>query len=101
MRECGFSLTRILPYKDKIFNFVRITENTVSENPYSGEYENPYTGEHESVKTHIRAYFTQWMLILAIAFCEFREEGILETFVLQIRVISKTCSLGSVIEYGF
>ena len=39
MREYGFSLTRILPYKDRIVD--------------------PYTGECESVKTHILAYFTQ------------------------------------------
>ena len=27
MREYGFSLTRILPYKDKIYDFVLIQEN--------------------------------------------------------------------------
>ena len=35
MREYGFSLTRILSYKDKIGDFVLTRENTVSENPYS------------------------------------------------------------------
>ena len=35
MREYGFLLTRILPYKDKIVGFVLIWENTVGENPYS------------------------------------------------------------------
>ena len=29
MREYGFSLTRILPYKDKIYDFVLIRENPV------------------------------------------------------------------------
>ena len=28
MREYGFSLTRILPFKDKIVDFVPIQENT-------------------------------------------------------------------------
>ena len=28
MRECGFSLTRILPYKDRIYDSVLIRENT-------------------------------------------------------------------------
>ena len=28
MREYGFSLTHILPYKDRIYDFVRIRENT-------------------------------------------------------------------------
>ena len=41
MREYGFSLTRILPYKDKVYDFY------------------PYTGEHWSVKTRILAYFMQ------------------------------------------
>ena len=35
MREYGLSLTRILPYKDKIVDSVLIREITVSENPYS------------------------------------------------------------------
>ena len=28
MREYGFSVTRILPYKDKIYDFIYIRENT-------------------------------------------------------------------------
>ena len=39
MREYGFSLTRILPYKDKIYDSV---------------------GEHGPLKSRIFAYFTQW-----------------------------------------
>ena len=35
MQEKGFSLTRILPYKDRIVYSVLLWENTVSENPYS------------------------------------------------------------------
>ena len=35
MPEYGFSLTRILSYKDRIVNFVLIRENMVSKNPYS------------------------------------------------------------------
>ena len=35
MREYGFSQTRILPYKDNIYNSVFIQENTVSGNLYS------------------------------------------------------------------
>ena len=35
MREYGFSVTRILPYIDKVVDFVLIRENTVTENPYS------------------------------------------------------------------
>ena len=35
MREYGFLLTRILPYKDRIVNSVLIQENMVSENQYS------------------------------------------------------------------
>ena len=35
MREYGFSLTRILPYKDRICSSVFIRENKVSENHYS------------------------------------------------------------------
>ena len=35
VEEYRVSLTHILPYKDKIFDFVLIRENTVSENPYS------------------------------------------------------------------
>ena len=38
MREYGFSLTRILQYKNRIYDSVLIRENTriwVSENPYS------------------------------------------------------------------
>ena len=34
MREYRFSLVRILSYKVKIYNFVLIRENAVSENPY-------------------------------------------------------------------
>ena len=41
MREYGFSLTRILPYKGKILRFC------------------PYTGEYGSVKSRIFAYFMQ------------------------------------------
>ena len=41
MREYGFSLTHILPYKDKNLRFC------------------PYKGEYGSVKTRILAYFMQ------------------------------------------
>ena len=33
MREYGFSVTRILPYKDKIVDFVLIRENTGHSKP--------------------------------------------------------------------
>ena len=35
MREYGFLLTRILPYKNRIIDSVLIQENMVSENQYS------------------------------------------------------------------
>ena len=35
MREYGFSLARILQYKDRIVDSVLIRENMVNENPYS------------------------------------------------------------------
>ena len=35
MRKSGFSLTRVLPYKDRVYDSVLIRENTVNENPYS------------------------------------------------------------------
>ena len=46
MREYAFSLTRILPYRDRICN---------------------YTGEYGSVKTHILAYSLQYPLYLCKA----------------------------------
>ena len=35
MRKCGFSPTRILPYKDRIHDSVLIREIRISENSYS------------------------------------------------------------------
>ena len=46
MQEYGFSLTRILPCKDKIFDFVL--------------WFCSYTGEYGSVKIRIFEYFMQW-----------------------------------------
>ena len=45
MREYGFSLTRILPYKDKIYDYGSVIRDT---------------GEYGSVKTRILAYFMQY-----------------------------------------
>ena len=45
MREYRFSLTRIIPYKDKIYDFVFCT------------------GEYGSVKNRILAYFIQWLFV--------------------------------------
>lgn len=33
MPECGFSLTRIFPHKDRIVDFVLIKENTLQRKP--------------------------------------------------------------------
>ena len=48
MQEYGFSLSCILPCKDRIRRFC------------------PYTGEHGSVKTRILTNFTQWDFELLI-----------------------------------
>ena len=50
MRKYGFSLTRILPCKGRIYD---------SDRRFC-----PYTRECGSVKTHILAYFMQWRLQL-------------------------------------
>ena len=36
MPEYGFSLTRILPYKGRIYDFILIRENAGNGKPYSG-----------------------------------------------------------------
>ena len=82
MQEYGFPLTRILPYKDRIYDSVLIRENTgqwkpvflhilCSDSLLGSEGELfwvvceilpiilTYTGEYGSVETRILAYFMQ------------------------------------------
>ena len=98
MREYGFSLTRILPYKDRIYDFILRRENTGQWKPVISHIlcsvflvqtqrciQNP-------VK-HLRWILTGfwlhlWNLFLVLSKEELKEENLLSTFTVAV-VISK------------
>ena len=51
MREYGFSVTRSLPYKDRIVDSVLYGKERVRENPYSRIFYAVSTGKHPSKKS--------------------------------------------------
>ena len=78
MREYGFPLSHILPYKDKIYDFVLIRASTGGENPHScifyavyfilswkmKQQRTKYWHGEESLKGDIRKHLIRLSIIL-------------------------------------